>query len=308
MPVRIGLGLADFPFSSSPAFWRWIALCEEGGVDSLWQTDRLTGPQPYLDCMSLMAALAGATRRMKFGMNVLALGLREPVGVAKACATIDFLSEGRLLPAFGIGSLRSPDWAATGISKAGQGARADEALEIMIRLWAGETVDFDGAHFTCREARIAPLPRQQPLPIWLGGSSPAAIRRTGRFATGWQAGAEAGPELARLVAEIRLAAAAAGREIDPEHFSASFFFRFGGPDEVVVEARRAAYRRQFPDRDPDQLIVAGDASLIIQRVADLRACGVTKFILRPLGQGDEDLYAQTRRLLEEVIPVVHGKA
>src|SRR5258707_661901 len=102
MAVRIGLGLGDFPFSDAKAFWRWVRLCEDGGVDSLWQSDRLVSAQPFLDCMSVMAALAGATERLKFGMNVLALGYREPLLVAKECARIDFLSHGRLLPAFGL--------------------------------------------------------------------------------------------------------------------------------------------------------------------------------------------------------------
>src|SRR5690606_14565272 len=116
-------------FSGAAAFWHRVRMCEEGGVDSLWQNDRLSSAAPFLECMSLMAALAGATRRLKFGMNVLALGLREPLVVAKACATIDYLSGGRFLPAFGVGSPRSPDWAATGRAFKGQGARTDEALD-----------------------------------------------------------------------------------------------------------------------------------------------------------------------------------
>jgi alkanesulfonate monooxygenase SsuD/methylene tetrahydromethanopterin reductase-like flavin-dependent oxidoreductase (luciferase family) len=114
MGVRVGLELADFPFSGAKAFWCWVRLCEDGGVDSIWQSDRLVAAQPVLDCMSVMAALTGATERLKFGMNVLALGFREPLLVARECATIDLLSGGRLLPAFGIGALASPDWAAMG--------------------------------------------------------------------------------------------------------------------------------------------------------------------------------------------------
>ena len=104
MTVSAGLGLANFPFDGARQFWRWVDLCDGGGVDSLWQSDRLIGRDPNLECLSLMAALAGATRRIKFGMNVASLGLRDPVITAKACATIDVLSEGRLLPAFGVGS------------------------------------------------------------------------------------------------------------------------------------------------------------------------------------------------------------
>ena len=92
-------------------YWRFVDMCEAGGVDSLWQTDRLVSRQPILECMTAIAAVAGRTRRLKFGMNVVSLALRDPVLVAKQCATIDVLSEGRLLPAFGVGSPLAPEWA-----------------------------------------------------------------------------------------------------------------------------------------------------------------------------------------------------
>ena len=113
--VAVGLGLMEFPFSGAGAFWRWVDLCEAGGVDSLWQTDRLISREPMLECMSVMAALAGRTRRLKFGMNVVSLALRDPVLLAKQCATIDMLSEGRLLPACGIGSPLAPEWTALNV-------------------------------------------------------------------------------------------------------------------------------------------------------------------------------------------------
>jgi hypothetical protein len=97
--VAIGLGLMEFPFAGAADYWRWVDLCEAGGIDSLWQTDRLVSRQPILECMAVMAALAGRTRRLRFGMNVVSLALRDPVLLAKQCATIDVLSDGRLLPA-----------------------------------------------------------------------------------------------------------------------------------------------------------------------------------------------------------------
>src|SRR6516164_11100113 len=107
--IAIGLGLMEFPFDGVAGFWRWVDLCEAGGIDSLWQTDRMVSREPILECMSVMSALAGRTRRLKFGVNVLSLAFRDPVLLAKQCATIDVLSEGRLLPAFGIGSPLAPE-------------------------------------------------------------------------------------------------------------------------------------------------------------------------------------------------------
>ncbi|HUB47447.1 MAG TPA: LLM class flavin-dependent oxidoreductase, partial [Acetobacteraceae bacterium] len=96
--IAVGLGIMEFPFDTATGFWRWVDLCEAGGVDSLWQTDRLISRAPILECMSALAAIAGRTRRIKFGVNVVSVAMREPVLLAKQCATIDMLSGGRLLP------------------------------------------------------------------------------------------------------------------------------------------------------------------------------------------------------------------
>src|SRR5215510_2172367 len=137
----------DYPFASAGDYWRWVDLCEQGGVDSIWQTDRLVSKQPILECMATMAALAGRTRRLRFGMNVVSLALRDPVLLAKQCATIDVLSEGRLLPAFGIGSPRAPEWTALHIDTRTRGRKTDEALEVIGRLWREDSVDFAGEFF-----------------------------------------------------------------------------------------------------------------------------------------------------------------
>ena len=305
MAVRIGLGLADFPFSDAAVFWRWVRLCEAGGVDSLWQSDRLAAPAAFLECMSVMAALAGATERMRFGMNVLALGFRDPLIVAKECATIDFLSGGRFLPGVGVGALTSPDWRVTGTSTEGQGARTDEALEIITRLWRGETVDFEGRWFRYQGAAIRPLPVQQPMPLWLGGSSPPAIRRAARFGDGWHAGAESPEQVGPIVAAIKAAAVEAGRPMEDDHFGASFTYRFGPDDDPLAEARRAGYRKAFPGRDSRHAVVTGGAPEILQRLQAYEAAGVTKFVLRPAAAGDADVFDQTERLIAEVIPAVH---
>jgi alkanesulfonate monooxygenase SsuD/methylene tetrahydromethanopterin reductase-like flavin-dependent oxidoreductase (luciferase family) len=203
MTVSAGIGIANYVFDDAAGFWRWVELCDGGGVDSIWQSDRLIGTDANLECMSVMAALAGATRRLKFGMNVASLGLRDPVITAKACATIDVLSEGRLLPAFGVGSALGRDYAATGIPTRQRGKRTDEGLEIMSRLWSEESVDFQGDCYQLDGASIAPRPVQQPLPLWVGGSADKAIERTARWGTGWQAGIETPDQVAPVIRAIK---------------------------------------------------------------------------------------------------------
>ena len=301
--VAVGLGLMAFPFENARGYWRWVDLCEAGDVDSLWQTDRLVSREPMLECMTAMAALAGRTERLKFGMNVVSLAMRDPVLVAKQCATIDVLSQGRLLPAFGVGSPIAPEWQALSLGTTSRGRKTDESLEILRRLWREDEVHFTGAHYRLVGASISPKPVQTELPMWIGGSSAAAIRRVARFGTGWQAGPETPAEVAPLIAAIRAAASAAGRTIDEGHYGAGFPYRLGRRDDPQLMRPMAAYRERT-GHDPFDYFAIGDAAAIIERIAAYIEAGVSKFILRPVAEGTDDMLAQTKRLLEEVLPEV----
>ncbi|MGE3700116.1 MAG: LLM class flavin-dependent oxidoreductase [Hyphomicrobiaceae bacterium] len=306
MTIAVGLGLMEFPFKGAQGYWRWVDLAEAGGADSIWQTDRLLSAQPMLECMTAMAALAGRTRRLKFGMNVVSLALRDPVLLAKQCATIDVLSEGRLLPAFGIGSPHAPEWKALHIDTKTRGRRTDEGLEIVRRLWREDAVDFEGEHFRLSGATIQPKPVQADLPMWIGGSSEAAIRRTARTGTGWQAGPEGPAEAGRIVAAIKAALVDTGRSIDDDHYGASFPYYFGSSTDPVLQRSMEAYRKRT-GRDPLGYFAVGDAGLIAQRIGEYVAEGVSKFVLRPVGADEDEVMAQTRRLIEEVLPQVASR-
>lgn len=306
MAIGIGLGMAEFPFSSARPFWRWVEQCEAGGVDSLWQTDRLVSKMPFLETMSTMAALAGATDRLKFGMNVASVGLRDPLLLAKQCATVDFLSGGRILPAFGVGSPIAADWEATGRSSKGSGKIADEALDLIARLWTEEKVTYEGQFFHYKEASISPRPVNPNIPLWIGGSSKAAIRRTARIGTGWQAGAESPAEVAPVVAAIKAAVKENGRSIDDDHYGTGFYFRFGGWDDGPLPLLVKNYQKRT-GRDPKYSFAVGDAADICARIEEYAAAGISKFVLRPTGSSDEELMEQTQRLIDEVIPAFEGR-
>jgi len=303
MTVSAGLGIANFPFEDARGFRRWVDVCEAGGVDSIWQSDRIVGTDPNLDCMSVMAWLAGATRRLKFGMNVASLGLRHPVLTAKACASIDVMSEGRLLPAFGIGSAVSRDYTATGTPTKGRGARMDESLEIISRLWSEKEVTFVGKHYQLDRASIAPKPIQQPLPLWVGGSADAAVERTARWGTGWQAGIETAAQVAPVIAAIKQRSGELGRSIDVDHFGAGFGYRFGSPNDPISQRYLQGLAARL-GKAADDYVAIGDADTIMARLDEFRAAGVHKFILRPIAFGTEEMLAQTRQLIDRVLPRV----
>jgi len=303
MTISAGIGIANYPFEHVDAFWSWVDACDDARVNSLWQSDRLIGSDPFLECLSVMAALAGRTKHLKFGMNVASLGLRDPVLTAKACATIDVLSNGRLLPAFGIGSARSRDYVATGTATRGRGRRMNEGLEIISRLWTGESVTFDGEFYQLDDAVIAPVPVQTPMPLWVGGSAPQAVERTARWATGWQAGLETPEEVAPVIDAIKAALPRYDRQIDEDHYGAGFAFRFGSPDEPVCRKNDELLAKRL-GKDPARLRAIGGTEEIMALLADFRRAGVHKFILRPIATDSADLMGQTRRLIEDVLPEV----
>lgn len=301
LTVAAGIGLMEYPFRTTAGFWRWVDLCEQGGVDSIWQSDRLVSRAPILESMTAMAAIAGRTRRIKFGMNVIALALREPLLLAKQCATVDALSEGRLLPGFGIGSPRGAEWKAMHLDPTTRGRKTDEALEIIARLWQGETLTYAGRHYQLTDASIAPLPAQPNLPMWIGGSSDAAVRRTAKYGTGWQAGSETPQSAGRVVAAIKAEAAKLGRCIPDDHYGASFVYRFGSRDDSGAKQIIERFEART-GRDASAHFVFGDAEAIVERIAAYVEQGITKFVLRPAADGDEAMYEQTRLLAEKALP------
>jgi probable F420-dependent oxidoreductase len=256
--------------------------------------------------MSVMAALAGRTKRIKFGVNVLSLAMRDAVLVARQCATIDYLSNGRLLPAFGIGSPLGPEWTTLNLDTKTRGRKTDEGLEVIRRLWSEDKVDFEGVHYHLSGASISPKPVQPDLPMWIGGSSEAAIRRTARIGTGWQAGPETPEQAAKVVAAIKAACVEEGRAIDDDHYGAGIAFRFGRADDPALLPLFEAYKKRT-GRDPRDYFAIGDAQAIVQKIADYVDAGVSKFILRPAAKSDDEMMAQTRRLIDEVLPLAAAR-
>jgi probable F420-dependent oxidoreductase len=301
MAIGIGLGTSRFPFETGREYFEWVRFCELGSVDSIWQTDRLVSTEPMLESLSTMAALAGATEHIRFGMNVASIALRDPLLTAKQCATIDLLSNGRLLPAFGIGSALSQDYQATGIATKRRGKKADEALQLVHRLWYEDDVNFDGEFFQYRHACISPKPANQKIPLWIGGSSEVAMKRTAKFGTGWLGGLDS-PEQSKVMVEgIKAALKGTGREIEEDHYGATFSFRFGRPDEDSARRASDGLRARLK-KDPSRYMVAGDAGAIIRRIKEYIDAGCQKFVMLPLAGNHREMMTQTRHFIEEILP------
>tara|TARA_R110002072_G_scaffold89232_6_gene200060 strand:+ start:56723 stop:57637 length:915 start_codon:yes stop_codon:yes gene_type:complete len=301
MAIGIGLGIARFPFEDAKGYWRWVEQCEAGNVDSIWQTDRLISKEPMLECFAAMAAIAGATSRIRFGFNVASIALRDPLIVAKQCATIDMLSGGRLLPAFGLGSALSQDYVASGTPTKRRGKKADEALELVARLWKEDDVSFEGEFFQYDKASIAPKPANAHLPLWIGGSSEVAMQRTARVGTGWLGGLDSPEQAGIMVRGIKAALTETGRTIDEDHYGASFSFRFGNESDPIAKRTSEALAGRLK-KDPSRFMVVGDADAIVKRISEYIDEGCSKFVLLPMSAGGDDMAEQTRLVIDEILP------
>lgn len=179
--------------------------------------DRPGGPyppqMPIMEALMLLAFAAAHTRRIGLGTEVLVLPQRQPVLVAKQIATLDTLSGGRVRLGVGVG-WQASEYHALGMDFRGRGQRMDEAIDLLRTCWGDERVDFAGDVYTTTAMAMEPKPPQGgTLPIWVGGSSPRALRRVGELGDGWLALAYTDPVAARKAVDtIHRHAEAAGRD------------------------------------------------------------------------------------------------
>ena len=190
------------------------------------------------------------TKKIKLGTSVSVLPGRSPALVAKEWATLDVLSGGRALPAFGLGIVHPVEQQAFGVERGDRASIFDEALPLLRRLWAEDDVDHDGRWFHYEHMNVLPKPAH-PLDVWLGGNAPSELRRVGRLADGWLASFTT-PEqckAARVTVEERRRRRR-NREIDPEHFGVMALYTH----DAIPDAIAQAIKTRNPDVEIDDLV------------------------------------------------------
>jgi probable F420-dependent oxidoreductase len=271
MKIRIGVGAAGA--SSTPeALAELVTGLDDLGFDSLWVSEVLTGP--VLDPVVSLAWAAASNPRLKIGTTMLLPG-RHVIRLAKQLASLDVLSRGRLLVTLVPGLTYPPERDAIGVEPKRRGAVIDEALPLLRRLWAGETVSHEGVAGTFRDVKLWPLPVQQPLEVWLGGTAAAALERCGRLSDGWLPSLCTPEEAAAGRAVIEDAAARAGRSISGEHFGMSLGYA-REPIDPATARTMAARRPRALELTPVGLPAVRE---LIERFV---AVGFSKFVLRPV--------------------------
>jgi len=295
MKIRIGFGLGTQGMAADERFGELVDDLERLGFDSLWLSERITGQAP--DPLAGLAFAAGRTRKLKLGTSVLVLPGRNPIILAKELATIDRLSGGRLLPAFGLGVADAQEQQAFGVVRGDRAAWFDEALPLIRRLWAEDDVDHDGPRFRFEGISVHPKPVQEPPEVWLGGIAPSELRRVGRLGEGWLPSFCTPEDALRARPLIEDTAAEHGREIDPEHFGALVAYAH----ERVPDRLLALIERRRPGTDPERLIPVGHDALR-DRLEAFAAVGFSKFVVVPAFE-PADWTKELEGLAEALLPL-----
>ena len=276
MKIRVGFGLGVRTALNDPGFLDVVDEMERLRFDSLWLSERISGSAP--DPLVAMAMAAARTTHLKFGMSVMVLPGRNPVLLAKELATLDRMSRGRLLPAFGLGVADPVEQQAFGVERSERARIFDEALAVVRQCWTDDSVTFLGSHFRYEGLRVEPKPAQSPPDVWLGGIAPSELKRVGRLADGWLPSfvtpddAEAGW---RTINEV---AASHGRSIDPEHFGVLIPYAMDDPPAALM----AGLAQRRPDlEDPSVLVPVGWDGVATQ-IRRFTSVGASKFVVVPL--------------------------
>jgi probable F420-dependent oxidoreductase len=209
-----------------------------------------------------LAAIVG----LELVTGIIILPQRQTALVAKQAAEVDLLTEGHFRLGVGIG-WNAVEYEALGKRFSDRGARLEEQVTLLRRLWTETTVTFEGDHERVTGAGLAPMPRQRPIPIWLGGSSEPAYRRMGRLADGWFPQMQPGPKLDAALAIIDESARAAGRD----------------PASIGMEGR-VSWR--------------GDVAELVDRIDQWEKAGATHVSVNTMGAGLETVDDHLRALAD----------
>lgn len=265
---------------------------EELGVGVLWATDHLFWHGPALECMTVLAVAATATRRAMLGTCVVQLPLRQAPAVAKQAASLQSLTQGRMVLGVGVGS-HAGEYEVSGIDYATRGRQLDEGIAQVRRSWESGVGEADGNIAGANSERYRQLPAPPAIPIWVGGSSEVALRRAASSADGWipmlLAPEEYRAALARLAKELE-------RADRPDDSVTRSVVLFASIDDDTDEGLRRGTEWMsslygIPAKAFRRHLVVGSAESVARTVTDYREAGAEHVALyitddQPLPQVD----------------------
>ncbi|HEY8121184.1 MAG TPA: LLM class flavin-dependent oxidoreductase [Myxococcota bacterium] len=283
---------------------------EAQGWDSLWVGDHVAFTVPIYDPLIQLAMLGAFSKKLRLGTSVYLLPLRHPVPVAKQVATLDRMLGGRLEFGVGVGGEFANEYAACGVPLAERGARLGEGIELLRRLWSGESVTHEGRFYPVKDVRMLPPPAQRELPIYCGGRSDAALARTGRLADGWISYVVTAEQYRAGLAKIAAAAAGAQRSLARFHTGHLLFTLVRNSYEDALDGATEHLSRRYAmdfRKAAQRYAALGKPADVAARVAELQRAGVRSIIVDVVGR-PEEREEQIARFAAEVRPLLGSRA
>lgn len=282
--VRLGVGFGPGTLGFPPGaeLIRYGEISEEVGFDHFWANDHLSWPHPLVDPIALLSSIAARTTRIGLATGVYLLPLRAPAAVARAFASLDYISGGRVILGVGVGGEFAEDFSAAGVPPTQRGARANVMIDLLRRFWAGEPVTYRDEFFDIRNVLVLPRPVQRDIPIIAGGRSDAALQRAATIADGWMPYLMSPERVRDGVARLT---EISGRD---SHRVVAHVFAFFGKDRAKARADAinylsSQYRRDM-ERTVDRCVPYGPPEAIAEDLIKFAEAGATDVVLRPLGE------------------------
>jgi len=239
-----------------------ISLTEHPAPGSAWLA---AGGHQTLDPFVGLGFVAAATTNLRLLTHVSVGPYRNPFLLAKAAATVDRLSRGRMVLGLGVGYHKT-EYYALGVDFEERNALFDEALEVLPLHWSGEPFSYDGIHFSARNVQARPCPVQNPIPVWIGGNSRLSRRRAALLADGWMP-MQGGPELSATARTVQIS--------DDETLERMV----GEVQREAIAADRGSIDVQWTYQDPSLRIPEAEPDRHRERFAWLESIGVTSLVV-----------------------------
>jgi probable F420-dependent oxidoreductase len=284
--ANIGLAWVNpAPLTKPENVVNFAKKCEAMGCHSMWTIDRIV--YDNLEPLTVLAAAAGATQKIRLGTSVLLANLRHPSHVAKIISTLDFISNGRLTVGLGFGS-RENDYKAVEIPFEHRGSRAVEQVQLMKRLWTEDNVTHKGRFYNVENLTVGPKPIQKPHPpIWTGGSADVALKRAGTWANGFICGSSAIPDFPATWEKISGYAKAAGRDPNKINKAGLTFMAIDDDQNKAVKTVEDYVMRYYGRLRADvaNTSLVGSPSAVVDRIGAFLSKGLDTLII---GLADPD--------------------
>jgi len=313
---KLKIGVQTIHRRTEPATEVWLPLIDEMrevvelvegcGFDSLWVGDHISFPVAILDPLLQLAQAAVISRRLLLGTAVYLLPLRHPAPVAKQVATLDHLTEGRLIFGVGVGGEFPKEYEVCGVALKERGARLSEAIPIMRKLWSGVPASHDGGCYAAFDGVAMQPPPRQPggPPIWFGGRSEGALRRTGRLGDGWLAYVVTAEMYGAAMQKI--AGAATGRTLTRFGTGLLLFTRLARTYEEALEAATITLSQRYAmdfRRAAERYAALGPPQQVAESIRSFYAAGVRHVLIDIVGPYEER-QAQIAWFGRDVLPLL----